>query len=425
MNAAQVDAAPARRYYGWIIVLACNLVACITWGVAIFNQGVFIAHFVSTRGWSAAELAIGAVLFHFSSGLAGVAVGRAVDRYGPRPVLAVGAIIVALSLIGLKEVREPWHVWLAFVVLGVGYCCIHTVTLGKIVARWFLRHRSRAMAASTFGAGIGGALLVPLNAHTIERHGLDAGVWTLVAITLAVILPLAMWVIKDGPETIGQRIDGDGASAIETPVAAADARAWSVPEALRTLAFWGIAICFSLGMLAQSAFLFYQVPFLQTSLGLIGAASIVSMSTVAAMVGRVVFIGIGDRLSSKSWTMLMFALQAVAFLILARAESKVGLAVGSILFGFTMSVVVVLQPLVTADCFGREAFGRIYGPVYLMIRVGTAAGPGLTGLLLAAYGNYTAAWLVLAASLVVGLVIVPWAIRKPLALQPAGTAVSA
>ena len=38
---ARGPAGQRRLYYGWIIVLACNGVSCITWGVAIFNQGVF------------------------------------------------------------------------------------------------------------------------------------------------------------------------------------------------------------------------------------------------------------------------------------------------------------------------------------------------------------------------------------------------
>ena len=38
---------PSRLYFGWIVVIACNFVAMITWGVAIFNQGVFAAHYIA------------------------------------------------------------------------------------------------------------------------------------------------------------------------------------------------------------------------------------------------------------------------------------------------------------------------------------------------------------------------------------------
>ena len=35
-----------RRYYGWYVVAACNVVALMTWGIGVFNQGVFLGYFV-------------------------------------------------------------------------------------------------------------------------------------------------------------------------------------------------------------------------------------------------------------------------------------------------------------------------------------------------------------------------------------------
>lgn len=72
-----------RFYYGWVIVLACNLVACVTWGVVIFNEGIFVAYYVKAFGWSFPALSIAAVLFHLAAGGAGVLIGRIVDQPGP------------------------------------------------------------------------------------------------------------------------------------------------------------------------------------------------------------------------------------------------------------------------------------------------------------------------------------------------------
>lgn len=406
-----------RFYHGWVIVLACNLVACITWGVAIFNQGVFVAYFMSAYGWSPAVLSVGPVLFHLWAGVAGIFVGRIVDRRGPQPVLIAGAFVICLALFGFGMVRQAWHTYPVFILLGTGFSCIHTITLGKIVARWFVRQRSRAMAAATFGAGIGGALLVPLNAAMIESYGIHGGILALAAVTLIVILPLALWVIKDGPETLGLLPDGDTAEqprlAVESEEHAADVRVWTVPEAMRTMAFWGLSFCFGLGMLAQSAYLFHQVPFLQSTLGLLGAASVVTVTTITGMIGRTIFILTGDRVSAKTWTAILFALQTLSFLVLAFATEPVGLTVGSALFGLTMGVLVTLQPLATAQCFGRESFGRIYGPIYMSIRTGAALGPGIVGILLATNGDYAIAWLTLASCLTIALIAIPWALTPP------------
>ena len=401
-----------NAYYGWYVVAACNGIAFITWGVAIFNQGVFLGVFVRDFGWSPATLSIGPVLFQLCAGLAGVPVGRIVDRGGPRRVLLAGALITGAGMIAFGFVREPWHTIPVFLFLGCGFACIHTVTIGKIVTRWFLRHRARAMAAATFGAGLGGAILVPLNAAVIEGWGIFAGGGVLAAITMAVIVPLALLVIKDGPEAIGQTVDGGAVDA--APVdARADSYPWTVPEAMRTTAFWGLSVCFALGMLAQGGYLIHQVMFLQMSVGLLGAASIVTVTTVMGMVGRAGFMVLGPRLSPRVWVAIMFAMQATSFLLLATGTGATQLTIGSALFGLTMGVIVVLQPLATASVFGQAAFGRIYGPIYMSIRVGAGAGPLLAGVLVAAVGGYQAVWLLMAAGLFFGGVGIFWAMAPP------------
>lgn len=400
-------------FYGWFVVAACNGISFITWGVAIFNQGVFLGYFVVVHDWSPATLSVGPMLFHLCAGLAGIPVGRVVDRHGPRAVLLVGAMLIGLGMISFGFVTAPWHTFPIFMVLGCGFACIHTITIGKIVTRWFVRDRARAMAAATFGAGFGGAILVPLNAAIIEQAGpLMAGT-VLAAITVGMIAQLAIWVIKDGPETIGQTPDGRAVSA--TPVAQtetekSDSREWMLPEAMRTIAFWGLSSCFSIGMLAQGCYLVHQMIFLQSSLGMVGAAWIVTVTTLMGMVGRIGFMWVGQRLSPRTWTALMFAIQATSFLLLAIGESELELLLGSALFGLTMGVIVVLQPLATASFFGQPSFGRIYGPIYMSIRIGAGAGPLLAGVLVVTIGSYQSVWMLLASGLCLASVGIFWAL---------------
>lgn len=404
-----------RLYYGWVIVLACNLIACVTWGVAIFNQGIFVAYYVQAFGWSLPALSIAPVLFHLTAGRAGVLVGRIVDKHGARPALLDGAVFLTAALLGMAYVSELWHVYLAFPLLGIGFACIHTVTIGKIVSRWFLAKRTRAMASATFGAGVGGALLVPLNVLMIQEYGLVAGSLTLIAVSVLILVPLALFVIKDGPEVLGQYVDGAAAAPVTAQEPNAiehrDAREWSVAEAMRTAAFYALAFCFAFGMLAQSAFLFHQAPFLEATVGLMGAASIVSVTTLSGLVGRVGFILVGDRMTPRVWCAIVFACQAAAFLILALAETPLWLTLGSALFGLTMGLVVTLQPLGVAYMFGRASFGRIYGPIYMSIRIGSALGPAFVGGVLAAAGGYSAAWIAVAISLGLAIGALPWALN--------------
>jgi predicted MFS family arabinose efflux permease len=237
------------------------------------------------------------------------------------------------------------------------------------------------------------------------------------ATAIAVIVPLALFVIKDGPEVLGLEPDGGPGDANDPPIATpdndVDSQAWTLGTAMRTVAFWGLSACFSLVMMAQGAFLVHQVMFLQSGLGLLGAASIVTVTTIMGMAGRAGFLLIGDRLTVRWWATAMFAIQALSFAILALGETPFWLTVGSALFGLTMGIVVILQPLATAAVFGQESFGRVYGGVYMSIRIGAGIGPLVAGLLVVAAGGYKNVWLLMAGALLAGMACIPWAMAKP------------
>lgn len=401
-----------RLYYGWYIVGVCNCVALMTWGIGIFNQGVFLGFFEREYGWSRSLLSIGPMLFHIWAGVVGVAVGRFIDRCGPRPILIAGALTLGGGAIALGLTRHPWQTYPAFLLLGTGYAFLHTVTIGAIVSRWFVRERARAMAAATFGASIGGMLLVPLNAALLERWGGFAGGLTLAAIACGIVIPLAIWIVKDGPESIGQHPDGALAPGLEAKTAAtsADERLWTVAEAMRTPAFWAIGLGFSLVMVAQAGFLVHQVLFLQPTFGLLGAATVVTLTTIMGTAGRIVFALLGNRGSSRQWSAGIFILQAVGLLMSAAGDAAWLLIAGSAAFGLTMGIIVSLQPVISAECFGRRSFGRIYGPLYLGVKIGSALGPLLIGLIASGVGGYRLAWIAMASGPLLAAMLIPWAV---------------
>ena len=65
----------------------------------------------------------------------GVAVGRLIERCGPRPILTIGAMSLGGGAIALGLTRLAWQTYPAFLLLGTGYAFLHTVTLGAIVSR--------------------------------------------------------------------------------------------------------------------------------------------------------------------------------------------------------------------------------------------------------------------------------------------------
>jgi len=107
----------------------------------------------------------------------------------------------------------------------------------------------------------------------------------------------------------------------------------------------------------------------------------------------------------------MFALQAFGLALSGLGGAEWVLVLGSVSFGLTMGVIVAIQPLVAADCFGRRSFGRIYGPIYLAIQLGTGFGSSVFGLVATAAGSYRPVLLAVSATLLLAAFGLRWAVR--------------
>ena len=392
--------------------------AWLTWGIGVFNQGVFLGFFVAEYGWSRSALSFGPTLFYLWAGVIGLVVGRLIDRRGSRPVLIVGAVTLGCGTIALGLTRQVWQVYPAFLLLGTGYAFLHTVTLGAIVAGWFVRERARAMAVVTLGGSFGGMVLPPLNATLLERWGgLTSGL-TLAALAGVIVVPLAIWVVRDGPAGRGPRAaPGQGSEKARPASSPVDDAVWTVRAALRTSSFWAIAISFHLVMIAQAGFLIHQVPFLQTRFGLLGATTIVTLSAGMGALGRVALVLIGHRWSSRRVAVGTCLLQAAGLLLSAVGGADWILIVGSVLFGFTPGISIALQPVMAVECFGARSFGRIYGLIYQAIQFGSALGPLLIGLLATAAGSYRPALILVAAGPLLATLLIRWATPPVLAIH--------
>ncbi len=398
-------AGASRLYYGWYVVGACHLVAWTTWGVGVYNQGVFIGFFIKEYGWPRSTLSVGPTLFYIWAGVVGFIIGPLIDRHGPRRLLILGSAALGAGAVALGLTRQMWQLYPAFLLLSTGYASLHTVTLGAIVSRWFVRGRRRAMGAVIFGGSLGGVFLAPLNAALLERWGGLAGGLTLAVLAVAVVVPLALWVVEDGPQTPGLLPDGNSSSAKEAEVAMSDT-AWTLGQAARTRAFWALALGFHLVMIAQAGFLIHQVPFLQPRFGLVGAASVVTVTVITNMLAQLAVALLGNRCPSRNVATVICLVQATGLLISAVGGSDWILIVGSATFGSTLGVSIALQPVLTAECFGPHSFGRIYGPIYQVIQLGSAVGPLLIGL--PAAGTYRPALLMVAAGPLLAAFIVRW-----------------
>lgn len=274
-------------FHGWYVVASAFFIAVCGWGFGFYGPGVYLSALHAQHGWPTALIASAVTLYYLCGATWIIFIGDAVDRFGPRRMVLVGACALALGVALLPEARAPWHVHGAFVVMSLGWATMSGAAINAIVAPWFETKRGLAISLALNGASCGGVLVTPLLVGLTSRLGFRAGLWVAVAVMLVALVP-ALVVLRRGPAELGLLPDGEprSGSGPIAPGSRSSGEGWSRRRLLRTPAFLTISIPFALGLLAQVGFFTHQISYLLQFVGTQSAALAVSLTTIAAVLGR-------------------------------------------------------------------------------------------------------------------------------------------
>lgn len=406
-----------KIFYGWWIVLAGTLIFTVSSGIGFYGHGVFLDPLRSAHGWSKGSISLAVTLYFVTTGILGFFIGKQVDRFGPRPVLIIGALIAGLGFGLLSLVQELWQLYLVYFLIALGWSASGMIPLNAVITTWFVRRRGLAMSLTMNGLSLGGIILVPGATYLISRWGLKATLPVLGALFWVIIVPLAIFVIKRRPADIGQFPDGwpiqeqDEESGTSVYYAA-QLRTWTRRKAMGTTAFWAIVVCFLSAMTVQTAYLMHQMSFLGQTLGTAGAASAVSLTAGASIAGRLSLGSFVDRLDKRYSTMALLFFQALAVLSLAFSNHVAVLYLGTFAFGLTMGGILMMQSLLIGECFGMVSFATISGTTGLFIASGSALGPAIAGFIFDATQSYRIAFAIFAVVSLMGSLAIYFA-RPP------------
>jgi len=148
---------------------------------------------------------------------------------------------------------------------------------------------------------------------------------------------------------------------------------------------------FALGLMMQVGFLTHQVAYLSPILGPIATAWAVSLTTSAAVAGRLLVGLFVDRCDRRVVALGNFLVQAAGTALLAANPSAQMLFLGCILFGLGVGNLVSLPGLIVQQEFPQQHFSRVVGLIVAINQFVFAFGPGLLGFLQQATGDYTSA----------------------------------
>ncbi|KQT12771.1 MULTISPECIES: MFS transporter [Bradyrhizobium] len=368
------------RYEGWRIVAVCFLLATFGWGLGFYGQSVYVAELQRARGWPTSLISSGTTFFYLFGALLVVFVGEAVRKYGPRLCLIAGTLAMAAAAVAIGAVREPWQLYLANAVLAFGWAGTSLGMITNTISLWFDHRRGMAISLALNGASFGGIAGVPLLVMLIGHVGFASAMYAAAGAMLVLLLPVILLLVGRPPDRHGRH-----ATAKARPQSSTQIRAW----ALRDVGFLTVTTAFALVLFAQVGFIVHLISFLDPVIGRERAALAVAVLTAMAVVGRVLFSLVIDRLDQRLASALSFLSQAAALLVVINLHDDYVLIAACAVFGFSVGNLITLPSLIVQQEFESAAFGVLISLNTAINQVTYAFGPGVVGALRDWSGGYS------------------------------------
>jgi MFS family permease len=386
-----------RTYYGWRIVAVAFLTHCLNVGCVFYSFGVFFTPLIAEFGWTRAQISWGFSSVSIVGALWAPFVGRAVDRYGPRPSQIFGAIVLGTTFMLLSTVHSLGQYYLLMAILvSLGSTALGPIPSNSAVAGWFLRRRGRALGFATAGISMGGVIFVPLTQTLIGHFGWRQAFIVLGAVVIgAGLVPIA-WVMRKPPAELPPEERLPSGTAAGTGLGFEIEHSVTPRDAVRDPNFWLIASAFSLTVMGLSAILLHQVPLL-IDFGVSPAHAALALGATAGVgvIGKLGFGALLERVDQRRVIVGCFLAQAAGLLLLPFARMPVLLVLYVLVYGYSMGGNATLQATVLGECFGRRHYGAIAGRMGPIIVLSQAVAVPIVGWLRDRTGSYLPAILVI------------------------------
>ncbi|MGE0482652.1 MAG: MFS transporter [Gammaproteobacteria bacterium] len=374
-----------ERFYGWVVVGAAFAVLFLAYGLQ-FSYGVFVTGLADELGWSRAQTVLPYSIYVFGYSALSAATGRATDRFGPRQVITLGAVLLGIGWGTSALVHEPWQLNLTLGVVAALGMSVAWVPCNATVARWFTRRRGAAVAIASTGGSLGNLLVPPLAGLMMAAWGWRVALGIVAVVAALAMLLAARYMVRD-PETLGLHPDGDVLAGDTAPILAG---AQPLPRLRGNLPFLlVVAIYFFTWLVVFVPFVHLPAYAGDLGLGTTAGASLLSAVGLGGIVGRLSSGVLSDYVGRFAALYVTFALQAAAFAAFGVCTDLTGLWLAALAFGFSYGGGVTLLPPLCGDLFGRAHVASVVGSVFAIAGAPAAIGPWVAGWLYDTTGAYT------------------------------------
>ena len=397
-NVMTVPRVGGRAYYGWVVLCVAALAMVGTLPGRTQGLGLITEPLIRDLGLSRVAYTQVNLVATLIGALFCIGVGRLIDRLGSRLVLTVTAVALGLTVLTMSQASSLVGLLiLVTLTRGFGQSALSVVSLA-MVGKWFRRRLTVAMAIYALVMSIGFMVAFPLVGATVQSAGWRIA-WASIGLALLVVLaPVAWWLDRSSPETIGASLDGDPAPALEGSAAATPvARQWTLGETLRSPAFWVFALASSVyGLVASGIGLLNESILAERGFAPDIYYNALAVTAITGLAGNFAAGALAPRVSLRAILIVAMVVLTAGLAALARVSTPAQVMVQAVAMGIAGGFVTVVFFSFWGHAYGQLHLGRIQGAAQALTVLASAVGPLFLAVWVERTGSYAAAFYVLA-----------------------------
>jgi sugar phosphate permease len=384
-------------HYAWLIVIV-TFVTLITTAGFRATPGVLIVPLQQEYGWSrgtiSLAIAIGLVLF----GLTAPFSAALMDRFGVRRVMLIALVTIATGASLTTIMDAPWQLDLLWGVVVGGATGAVSVPLAATVAnRWFESRRGLVTGILTASNASGQMIFLPALAWLATAYGWRWAAVSVAVVAMVIVFPIVAVTMRDRPQSIG--LEPYGATEL-VPVPERSARPFKPAVdglllGLRSRTFWLLSGTFFICGLSTNGLIGTQLipAAIDHGMTAVAGASLLALMGLFDVIGTTCSGWLTDRVDPRRLLAWYYAFRGLAVIALPWAfGSGYALVAFAVFYGLDWVATVPPTVALTADHFGRERVGIVFGWVYASHQLGAAFAAWFAGASRGWFGSYTFAF---------------------------------
>ena len=383
------------------VVTALCLTEIVSYGILYYAFTVLNASIVSDTGWPLVVTTLAFSIGQVIGAVGGIAVGRIIDRHGPRVVMTAGSTLAvpALVLIALA----PTSIWFvaAWSLAGVAMSAVFYTPAFSAITHWGGVRALSGLTTVTLVAGFASTVFGPLSAQLDEAIGWRGTFLVLAGVFAVLTIPTHWFGLRGEWIPSPHPIDADGPANATAP-----GREFVI-----------LAVALSLATLAEYGALVQLVPLLVSrGLDTSQAALVLGVGGAGQVVGRVFYRGLAAATSVVTRTVAILLLVGLTTALFPVVPAHMWLLlIVTVLAGIAVACRSVTRPRAIPDRWGASRIGRRNGLLAAPVMMTAAAAPFVAALILE-WTSPTAVFLLLAVVAGVAAFLVP--LTMPHRVQP-------